>query len=204
MTFFMKLVSAILHPLLMATYLMFVLYFSVPELFGTIGYNQIPLLILSTVLVTFVIPGALMGLMRLFSKISSLELSSREERFSPFLTITMFYGAATYMFISELRVSGIFAMMMILVTCLIFSLSIITLKFKISIHAAANWATTGILAFLLMSYSGTLFYPLIISIFCSGLVSTSRLYQGLHTPREIWAGSIYGFSFCFLGLFLFT
>lgn len=203
MAFFMKLVSVVLHPLLMATYLMIIFYFTLPELFGAIGFNQIPMLILATALTTFIIPGAMMGLMRAFSKITSVELSTREERFTPFMTITIFYGTTTYMFINQFRLGGVFAIMMILVTCLIFILALITLRFKISIHAAANWSNTGILAFMLMNYSAAFFYPMIISALCSGLVCTSRLYQGLHTPREIWAGSIFGFGFCLLGLFLF-
>ena len=202
MNFFMKVVSAVLHPLLIATYLMMVLYFFAPELFGGLGARRIPILIAATAITTFLIPGLSMGMMRLTSKITSLELSSRDERFMPFLTITLFYGVTTYMFITQFRVGPLFAVMMILVTSLIFILSIITLRFKISIHAAANWASTGILTYLAVMSSPALFYPLIGSILCSGLVCTSRLYQGLHSPREIWIGSVFGYTFCLLGLFI--
>lgn len=202
MNFLMKFVSAVLHPLLVATYLMIVLFFFAPELFGGLGVNRIPILIAATAITTFLIPGLSMGMMRLTSKITSLELSSREERFMPFLTITLFYGVTTYMFITQFRVGTIFAVMMILVTSLIFILSIITLKFKISIHAAANWAATGILTYLALMSAPALFYPLVGSMLCSGLVSTSRLYQGLHSPREIWIGSIFGYTFCLAGLLI--
>lgn len=202
MNFFMKLISTVLHPLLIATYLMTVLYFFAPELFGGLGVNRIPMLIAATAITTFIIPGLSMGMMRMTSKITSLELSSRDERFMPFLTITLFYGVTTYMFITQFRVGSLFAVMMILVTSLIFILSIITTKFKISIHAAANWAATGILTYLLWKGSPALFYPVIGAILCSGLVCTSRLYQGLHSPREIWIGSVFGFGFCLIGLFI--
>ncbi len=201
MNFFMKLVSAVLHPLLIATYLMTVLYFFSPELFGGLGANRIPMLIAATAITTFLIPGLSMGMMRFTSKITSLELSSREERLMPFLTITLFYGVTTYMFITQFRVGSLFSVMMILVTSLIFILSIITTRFKISIHAASNWAASGILTYLTWKASPALFYPLLGSIICSGLVCTSRLYQGLHSPREIWIGSVFGFGFCLIGLY---
>ena len=202
MNFFMKLVSTVLHPLLMATYLMAVLYFFAPGSFRGLGVDRIPLLIAATAITTFLIPGLSMGMMRLTSKITSLELSSREERLMPFLTITLFYGVTTYMFITKFRVGSLFAEMMILVTCLIFMLSIITIRFKISIHAAANWGVAGILTYLLLNGNTPLFYPLIGAILGSGLVCTSRLYQGLHTPREIWIGAVFGYSFCLMGLFI--
>lgn len=202
MNFLMKTVSAVLHPLLIATYLMTVLYFFAPELFGGLGVNRIPILIAATAITTFLIPGLSMGMMRLTSKITSLELSTREERIMPFLTITLFYGVTTYMFITQFRVGALFAVMMILVTSLILVLSVITTKFKISIHAAANWGSTGIITYLLWEGSPALFYPLIASIICSGLVCTSRLYQGLHSPRETWIGSAFGFAYCLVGLFI--
>lgn len=202
MIFFMKFISAVLHPLLIATYLMVVLYFFSPELFGGLGVNRIPLLIAATAITTFLIPGLSMGMMRLTSKITSLELSAREERFMPFMTITLFYGVTTYLFITQFRVGALFTVMMILVTSLIFVLSIVTTRFKISIHAAANWAATGIFTYLLWEGSPALFYPLIGSILCSGLVCTSRLHLGYHTPKEIWVGSVFGFTFSLLGLLM--
>ena len=203
MNFFMKLWSAVFHPLLLATYLMVVLYFWAPELFGTLGVRRIPILILATAITTFIIPSLSIGMMRLTSKITSLGLSQREERLMPFFTITLFYAATTYMFITQFRIGGVFTVMMILVTTLIFFLSLITVKFKISIHAAASWGGSGILTYLALQDTPELYYPLIGSIICSGLVCTSRLYLGLHSPKEIWVGSIFGFSFCLMGLSLF-
>lgn len=199
----MKLVSAVFHPLLLATYLMSVLFFTAPELLGTISIRQIPLLIGVTFVTTFLIPAACIGVMRLSSKVSNLELTNRDERLMPFLSITMFYAATTYMFINQFRFTGTFALMMITVTVLIFSLLLITTKFKVSIHASANWGGVGLLTFLLIKVGATLLFPLLGAILVAGTVSTSRLYLGYHTPREIWVGTFYGFSFCFFSLLLF-
>jgi len=199
----MKLISAVFHPLLLSTHMMIMLFFTAPEIIGSIGREFIPNLILALFLSTAVIPALGVGFMKFSSKISDYEITEREERFWPFLLITVFYVATTYFMISKFRIGETFGLMMITVSAMIFSLLVITFLFKISVHAAANWGGAGILTFLFIQNSAPLFVPLIAMFVISGAVATSRLYLGYHTPKEIWGGSVFGFSFCFLVLSLF-
>ncbi|MEM9325403.1 MAG: phosphatase PAP2 family protein [Bacteroidota bacterium] len=203
MKLLMQLVSAVFHPLLLSTHMMVVLYFTAPEIIGSIGVEYIPNLILAIFLSTAVIPAMSIGFMKVSSRISNYEMTQREERMWPFLLITIFYAATTYFMISQFRVGDVFALMMITVSILIFALLLITLRFKISIHAAASWGGAGIISFLFVQNEAPLFVPLMITFLAAGAVGTSRLYLGYHTPKEIWTGSLFGFGFCFLVLNLF-
>ena len=200
----MKVISLIFHPLLLSSYLMVIFYFYLPEIFNPVGINSIPTLILATFITTFLIPVLSVAILKMTSRVSSLELTKREERILPFISITMFYGAATYMFISKLMIVPPLSIMMITSTALIFLLLLITLKFKISIHATAIWGICGLMAALSVKLSGLeLIIPLVITAFSAGLVSSSRLHLNFHSPKEIWVGSFLGFFFCFTCIYIF-
>ncbi len=200
----MQSISVVFHPLLLSTHMMIVLYFTAPAVIGAIGLEFIPNLILAIFLSTAVIPALSLGFMKISSRVSDYELTEREERIWPFVLITIFYAATTYFMLTRFRIGELFGLMMITVTLLVFALLIITFRFKISIHAAANWGGTGILTFLTLRSGLPLFLPLIATFVVSGAVATSRLYLGYHTPKEIWVGAIFGFVFSFVALSLFT
>ena len=199
----MQAISIVFHPLLLATYMLTVFYFFAPHLIGSISVDRIPTLILAVFLTTFLIRAFSIGVMKLTSKITSFEMTKREERFLPFLSIVMFYAATSYMFITQFRIAPTLSWVLIIVTSLILTLLIITIKFKISIHGAANWAAVGILAYFLMVEGKPMLWPLIVWTVAAGLVATSRLSLGRHSNQEIWIGNVYGFLFAFLGLLLF-
>ncbi len=204
MAAFMKFISGLFHPLLLATYMLVILYLRAPHLIGPVSIDSIPTLIFAAFLTTCLIPIFTIGILKLTSKVSNLELTNREERIMPFISITLFYTATTYIFITQFKIGIVLSVTLVTITALIFTLLIITNWFKISIHAAANWSTVGILTYLLVTEGDVFFYPLIYWVLFAGLVSTSRLSLGYHRPSEIWIGSIYGFLFSFGGLMIFA
>ena len=83
-------------------------------------------------------------------------------------------------------------------------LLLITNWFKISIHAAAIWALAGLMAGIFISFPGeNLIYQVAVVFLIAGLVSSSRLYLGRHTQKEVWSGTFLGFSVGFLSVLLF-
>ncbi len=204
MTGLMRLISFLFHPLLLATYLLLIFYRYLPELFSPVAASSIPKLILATFITTFIIPVLSISIMRMTSRVRSLELTNRQERILPFISITLFYLAATYVFISKLSITPPLSIMMIASTVLIFILLVITLKYKISIHAAAIWGTCGVITALSIKLTGmSLIYPVLGAFIAAGLVSSSRLYLGFHKPGEIWYGSAVGFVICFAAVYFF-
>ena len=87
---------------------------------------------------------------------------------------------------------------MISVSALVIISLLITLRFKISIHAAAIWGVAGIFVGL-STYQdvSALFYAAVISFVLAGLISASRLHLNRHQPVEIWTGALLGFIMCY-------
>ena len=202
MKFLMKLISAICHPLLMATYLSIIILLGAPELF-TFPAKAARILVLAVFLTTCVIPAFTIYSLKLFSKISNLELTNKDERPLPFSFIFIWYAVSCYLFVERLQLGKPFSTIIISVTILIGLLFIITKWFKISIHSTAIWSAVGIIAALIIVSAVTLQYVLLIFILLAGLTATSRLYLGYHQPAEVWYGGVLGFSFSFLAIYFF-
>ena len=199
----MKIISVAFHPLLMATYLSYVLFTKSPELFPRVIPEAIPQFILVIFITTCLMPALSIFLLRSFSLISNLELTNRSERIRPFIFIAFYYIASSYLFATKLGMGPIFMTVMIGVSVLIVLLLIITKWFKISIHTAAIWSGVGFISALSVSIGlniGWYFYVLILA---GGLIGTSRLYLGYHLPKEVWSGAILGFLYSFLTIILF-
>lgn len=198
----MKIVSAICHPLLIATYLSALLLFQSPELFPRIRPEVRLQLLLVIFLITTVLPAFSVFLLRTFKYISNLELTNRKERIAPFTFILFYYAAAAYLFTIKLEIGTLITLVMVSVSILILILLLITPWFKISIHAAAMWGGVGYITGIILTYNvsyGSLYYLI---VFAAGLTCTSRLYLSYHSPKQIWAGSIFGFIYSFLIIFV--
>ena len=194
---FMTLVSWVFHPMLLSTYMSVAIAFTSPELFGPVGNNNIQGLILAMFMSTFAMPTLCMVLLKSYGVITNIELVNRKERLIPFTSIILFYFIAAFMLFKVFKISDVFLSLIISVASLITLLSVITSKFKISIHGASNWGVAGALCYLSIFFDANMAVPLVLMLPIAGLVSTSRLYLGFHTPKEIWTGSVLGFSYNF-------
>jgi membrane-associated phospholipid phosphatase len=200
----MRFISGVFHPLLLASYFLLVLNFYHPSFFSPVDQSQIPRLILAAFVTTFVIPALSILIMKFTSRISSLSLSTREERLLPFISIFLFYAATSYLFTSKLGMKPPLSSMMIATTALIGLLLVITNWEKISIHAASSWFFAGLMSGVFISFPGeNIIYPVIGSTVMAGLVSSSRLYLQRHTEKEVWTGAGIGFVIGFFTVLIF-
>jgi len=201
----LKPVGVIFHPLLMATYSCVLFYFLFPQVFSPIAFDAIPNFIGIVFLTTFIIPAISILFLKYTNRITSLDMTQREERVLPFISITAFYGITTYLFITKIHVSNQLAVIMLVVTILVGLILLISIRYKISVHAAGIWGTFGIFSAFAMRYltTSSIAY-LIVLVLLAGIVSFSRLYLKKHTYDEVWAGTLLGFIFCFSGIYLFA
>ena len=125
-------------------------------------------------------------------------MADREERVMPFTFVSLFYGMTTYMFVFKIHVNTIVALMLFSTTLLVIVLTVVTLWFKISIHAAAiSGVVANLLVFGLKYPDSLAIYPLLGGVVLAGLVMTARLQLNAHSPREIVAGMCTGLLVCF-------
>ena len=196
----MKFISLVLHPLLMPTYTFTLVYFILPEVIRPLTIVILPFLFVTT----FIIPVLSISMLKFSGSITNLKLNNRAERPLPFAFVSIFYAITSYMFVFKIHVNNTVAAMLISSTILIVILTLISTKFKISIHSAGVGGVIGFLVcFGIYFPSSLIVYTIMITVIIAGLTMTSRLYLQAHRPYEILAGASLGFVFSFLGIFFF-
>ncbi len=128
-------ISYALHPLLMPSLLFVILLVFLPEALQPITGKITIYILLLIFITTFIIPVfSILGL-RTTMTISSMRFEKRSERIMPFAFITIFYGLTTYLFHSKIEINDLILSIFIGATLLVALLTIITVFFKISVHA---------------------------------------------------------------------
>lgn len=88
----------------------------------------------------------------------------------------------------------------IAIMVIVCGVSIISLKWKISMHLSSIGALTALVVVLGMKYSADIFMILAITVLLSGLMGYSRLYRGRHNSLQVYAGYFWGFTSAFIVL----
>lgn len=199
----MQVVSVIFHPLLMATYATTIFYVVYPAIFSPVLPEFIPYLILAIFTTTAVIPAVSIIFLKLTKHITNLDVTKREERLLPFISICCFYAFTAYMLHDRLHVPWPITAMVILSTVLIVVFGIISFKTKVSIHAGASWSLCGIFSSASLQLEFASIPVLVLLFLMAGVTSASRLYLQRHTESEVWLGTFIGFLFSLIVSFFF-
>ncbi|MEP4670887.1 MAG: hypothetical protein ABJZ91_18835 [Cyclobacteriaceae bacterium] len=199
----MQIISAVFHPLLMESYVVLVLYKINPALFSPIPRDAVLYFIFAIFIATAFIPALSLAFLRSVKIIQSLELTIRKERILPFILISGLYTFSAYTFEKKLPLPDLILAPMIASPVLIVLLSLISLRFKISVHAAASTGVLGTLTgiFYLIPVANSALILVGVALL-TGLTSTSRLYLGRHNLKEIFYGAAVGFSIPFLSILI--
>ncbi len=192
-----KTFSIIFHPLLMPVYGL-VLIFSAPTLFGYLPFGVKKLLMLIVLVNNVFLPISLMPFLYHRGVITTWTMDDRRERLIPLLLTTLLYGATSVIIFK-------FPLPLFLKTFLYgaFFLSalvtLINLRWKISIHAVAAGALIAVVLILSFRMYAPLVWHFISVVMVSGIVLSSRLKLNYHNPMQVWIGLFAGFA----GLILF-
>ncbi|SIT16897.1 hypothetical protein SAMN05421761_12520 [Belliella pelovolcani] len=192
-----EIISAVFQPLLMPSLIVGFLLFVLPESEIAGGPNK-PLIFLVVVANTFVIPLAILFVMRYNKVIPSLKMEDRKDRVFPFSMISLLYMVTAYAFyVKDWMDYKLIFILFIITICLIL-LTSISFFWKISAHMLGVGGLLGIiLAYSLILSGFNLLYPVLGAIILTGAVGTARLYLNAHTPAQVWAGFLLGFLVCF-------
>lgn len=194
------LISAVFHPLLMTTYLFLIISLYLPSFFHPIQPSIRFLLLIF--LMTFLLPILNFIFFRVTGTIKDFTLFQRSDRLLPFAFVTILYCLVTSMFMWKFPVGSVLRVMMI-ITAMIIVASVITIFFKISVHAIATCGIIGVLLPLNQSSEqGTLLYPTVATLVVAGAVMSARLQLNAHSFKEVWTGALVGFSIGFAGMHL--
>lgn len=201
----MRVVSVLLHPLLMPTLLFFILFYHAPLVIQAMPRSKTHLFLLVILITTFIIPVLSIVTLRLTKSISSFQMRDRKERIVPFFFIFIFYALTTYLFISKFDLGNVFFIIFSGITTTIFIITITAFFWKISVHSAGLTGVIGsIFAINYKFPDNQLFIPVIFLILMAGLVMSARLYLNSHTPNEIFVGGIVGFMINYWAILIFA
>lgn len=199
-----RIISVLLHPLLLATYLFGLLIFVFPVALDPLKEEgQLNFLFL-IFCVTFLFPALNVGIFKTFGSIRTLAMKDRHERIIPFSFITILYIVVTYLFYTRTRIGmgDNLLKFLIIIDALALVGTVATYFYKVSIHSLGICGLIGILLPLnKISEQNALFYPTIVAIVLAGAVMSARLQLNVHTPREVMVGSALGFTTSFLLMF---
>lgn len=200
-----RLISFILHPLLMTTGLLGLLLYTLPSALYPINLESSKSFIMLIFLMTFVFPILIISFFRIFGTIRSFSMEERSDRIPVFFFTAFLYGFVTYLFITRSGVSmdDSLLKLLIIIDFLILIAAIITVFYKVSVHAMGIMGVLGILLPLnKVAENNSLVMPTIIVLVLAGLVMSARLQLNAHTPREVLTGSLIGFSIGFFGMII--
>lgn len=212
-----QLLSMLLHPLMMMSYVLGLLFWVNPLLFGSMDALSAQILFITILASTFLIPGVAILMMKTLGLIPSLHMPDRRDRIAPLIACGIFYIWIFRNMLDNPTVPDAYRIFSLGV-CITLSLCFfINLFNKISLHAAGMGGVwmMSILIYLLFSpdelpllagssytiMAGPL-VPVLIATLTAGLVGSARLYLKAHTPQELAGGYFMGIAGVLIAFFI--
>lgn len=184
-----RIISIIGHPIFHPTWMMLILIVS--GITSFITYNNYIFLII-TMLMTCLIPGLVIMMVKRWGLIKSMEMEDREDRLGPLFIMLLFLYAAYRYFnkIPTLAIYSFYITAVIVVTVLAF---VVSFFWKISLHTM-GWGCFTAFLFIMTTVSMRYMPYLITSMVLSGVVASARLKLKSHSNTQIYAGFAMGFA----------
>jgi hypothetical protein len=201
-----RLISYLFHPLFILTYLLLLLLWLNPYLFGANSIDS-PIgkeLILRIFLSSCFIPGVAVLMLRFTGLLKSLEMPDKQDRTGPLIITGMFYVWLFRNFLDNTQIPALLSSFTLGATLGLFLAFFINIFSKISLHTVGIGGVLGAVALLWGAYPDYLSraeHPLLHTEFLfptllllAGAVGSARLYLGAHRPADLWGGYLVGFA----------
>lgn len=193
MKYFAHGLSLLTHPLLMPVYILFCI-FNIDSIFSFIPAAAKYYCYLVTVFSLLLMPLLSLPLFKRFRLISSYDLNVKQERVYPIL-VAVGFAFLGFWLISRVPYTNIVQQLYLVLVILLSGFSIVTLRWKMSMHMTAMGAVCGFLIVLGLKYAGDARLAFIFMLLSSGLTASCRLYLKTNDPYQLYAGFLFGFCF---------
>jgi uncharacterized membrane protein len=190
---FFQFITYAAHPLLIPTYLIFILFKSETYLAYTLSASLQRIILFTVFSLTFLLPLVSSFLLLRKQGHDALLMEDRQERIIPYF-FTLIYYLACYYFILKLPVSSVVKIIILAAACCIALAFVINLFWKISIHMIGMGGMAGALYILSHLLGAAFIYPFVFAVLLAGLVGTARLLSASHTHAQLYVGFLAGFS----------
>ena len=194
---FARSVSAVFHPLLIPVYGL-VIIFIAPTLMGYLPIEFKKILLLIVLVNNVMVPALMMPFFRHRKIITSWTIDDRRERTIPLVLTTLLYAISFYI-VSRFQLPFFIQSFFISAFLISLAATIINFWWKISVHSVGAGAIIALVLTLSRRMDTPLMWYLVPAVIIAGLILSSRLKLNSHSPGQVWAGLLAGFS----GLMLF-
>lgn len=192
-------ISILLHPFLLPLYGLFFI-FNTGSVFSLIPPGARLYSYAITLVALVIMPLLSLPVLKKLKLIDSYRLDSNQERLYPALS-AIFFAFLGFYIIGRIPYTNIIQQLYLILIIVLAGFSIVTIRWKMSMHMTAIGAICGFLVILGMKYLGDVREILMAMLFLSGLLASCRLYLEKHNPAQIYAGFLFGFLFVVAILF---
>jgi hypothetical protein len=199
---FSKAISYILHPLLIPSLGLLVMFNSGTYL-SYLPFDIKKWMFIFTFVSTYLIPLSAIFFIHYQGIIKSMHLRSREERYAP-LGICMIMFVFCFYLVQRIEIPKMYDAFLFASVISVLITLLITMKFKISIHMVGTGGLTALIGFLAFYLKVNLQFYLIVAVILAGLTGSARLILKAHTPLQVYTGFIAGFTAVFLTMLIYS
>jgi len=194
-----KALSVIFHPIFIPLFGLLIIYSS-PTLLSFIP-SQLKRMIFMLVLTNNVIlPLALATILYVRGAITTFNARDRNERVILLTFALMMYTLTAYLLL-RMQVPNLFRAYFISVAIVTFITLLVTVFYRISLHAAGIGGLLVLIIFMIVFYGISTVWQLTSVMIVGGAVMSSRIWLDDHTPSEVWTGLAAGAVVMALSLF---
>jgi len=187
-----RILSLALHPFVIPVLATALLLFGPTIMAGTpFGAKCFLLTVVSAN--TLMLPAFALALLHAFKIVPDLSLRFPRQRIVPLAVTAICYGLCIVS-LEHIAVAFLLERFMIAALCCVLAVSIVNLRWKISLHMTAAGGLLGMLAALSCSGLANFQFILLFFILASGALACARLYTGSHTIAQVAAGTFAGMS----------
>ena len=199
MKYMARTVSIVLHPMVMPLYILFFI-FNTNTLFAYIPSGVKVYCYLVTLFALLVMPVVSLPLFKHFRLIQSYELEEKQERVYPIL-VAIIFAFLGFWLLGRVGYTNIVRQLYLVMIIMLSIFSVITFRWKMSMHMSAIGGVCGFLLVWGLKYYGDVRSSLMLFLILAGILATSRLYLKKHTPMQVYLGFLFGLFFVFGILF---
>ena len=193
-----RILSLTLHPFVIPVLATALLLFGPTIMAGTpLGAKWFLLGVVSAN--TLMLPAFALALLHAFKIIPDLSLQHPRQRIVPLAVTAICYGLCIVS-LRHIAVAFLLERFMIAALCCTLTVSVVNLRWKISLHMTATGGLLGMLISLSHSGLANFQFILLFFILAAGALACARLYMGSHTIAQVAAGSFAGMAIAWLVL----
>ena len=197
-----RLISFLMHPLFIISYVLFFLMQVNPYIFGYSGPKSQGLIVISIVTISFMFPMISILLMKALGLIQTIEMKDKKERIGPLIVTGLFYMWLYVNVRNNTNIPDALSFFILGSTISVFMALMINSFTKISLHTIAMGGLTAGIMFIIFNWTyGTVDIPFpwfnfqlrisdrlvaMIVVILAGAVGSSRLYLFFLSSRAVF------------------